>query len=656
MGANRSKCSASQWGLRVAMAALLTFGSMVGYDPSASAAGDTVTISDASFAQCIAWNLHLPAETTTFDSTTLANLASLSCSYNSGYDGSLRSLEGIQAMTGLVALDADQNSITSLAPLSGLVGLKSLSIGDNPVTTLDPLASITSLTSLSVGGTFTDLSPIEHLTNLTSLNLAGEFPDLGPIRNLSGLQSLGLGSPRLESLAPLSGLFGLTRLGLEGSRISDLGPLGPLTQLTSLNISNSGAIQIGALESLTALRELTLENDQIGDVTALANLTNLESLDLTNNRIQSLAPLGGLFRLTSLIASNNPLSNLSALAALTNLEYLNLDHTGLSDVTEVASFPRGAPRLDSVWIQGNNVSDITAFPDWVVVTAWGQSLSMSVTVGEAKTMPMKSTGTFWDFTNASPGLSVVDNSVVASAPGVYTVDFEQESSDRYGGTLTVTATAPAGPAPTPGAEPTPSESTAPAPDPPALASLIATGKPSISGTAKAGTTLKARIPKGKAAIRWSQTGVKVSHQWLVGGQVRSTKTKYRVQAKDAGLPVTFALVANKSGYATGYAASSPKTVAKLATKTNLASRTLTAGVAGWARINVRTNKLSAIGTVNVLANGKVVATTTLTAASKGKATLNLPAFARGTVTLRAVYTGSTQTKASTSKTLRIKVR
>ncbi|MCB1273027.1 MAG: hypothetical protein KDB25_01335 [Leucobacter sp.] len=91
-----------------------------------------------------------------------------------------------------------------------------------------------------------------------------------------------------------------------------------------------------------------------------------------------------------------------------------------------------------------------------------------------------------------------------------------------------------------------------------LKKLTATPVPKISGTAKAGRTLKAK------AGTWKPSGVKLSYRWKRNGTsiAGATKSSYRVTAADRGKTLTVTVTGSKSGYAKTAKKSAGKKVAK----------------------------------------------------------------------------------------------
>ncbi len=72
------------------------------------------------------------------------------------------------------------------------------------------------------------------------------------------------------------------------------------------------------------------------------------------------------------------------------------------------------------------------------------------------------------------------------------------------------------------------------------------GKVSISGTAKVGKKLSAKVSK------WKPSGIKFRYQWLRNGVAigGATKSSYKIAKADKGLKISVRVTATKAGYAT----------------------------------------------------------------------------------------------------------
>jgi Leucine-rich repeat (LRR) protein len=100
-------------------------------------------------------------------------------------------LTGIQCLTGLVSLGANNNNIPDLSPLGSLTNLTMLGLSFVFVEDISPLSSLTNLQYLMLGSNnITDISALESLPNLTTLDLArNEITDISPLVSNEGIGS-----------------------------------------------------------------------------------------------------------------------------------------------------------------------------------------------------------------------------------------------------------------------------------------------------------------------------------------------------------------------------------------------------------------------------------------------------------------------------------
>ncbi|MBO1902835.1 hypothetical protein J4H92_12855 [Leucobacter weissii] len=125
------------------------------------------------------------------------------------------------------------------------------------------------------------------------------------------------------------------------------------------------------------------------------------------------------------------------------------------------------------------------------------------------------------------------------------------------------------------------------------APVIAGAKPTISGTARVGSTLTAR------ATGWTPTGVKLSYQWLRGGKAISgsaaKKASYKLVAADAKKRISVRVTGTLTGAANVVQTSAAKTVAngKISAKsvkvtgTAKSGKTLRAKTSSWSPKGVK---------------------------------------------------------------------
>ncbi len=246
----------------------------------------------------------------------LAGLGSLSAR-NRG----IRDLTGIEAATGLKALDLGFNPLADLRPLAGLpalesvnldgaaldlgplavlTGLRRLSVRHNLIDDLRALAALSALTELDVGDNrIEDLGPLAALGRLAVLRAdRNRIGDLWPLAGLTGLQVLELGANRVRDLQPLAGLERLESLQLAGNGLAELHSLSGLKRLTSLGLAGNAIKNLGPIAGLDGLQRLDLRGNFVGDLWSLRGLSSLAWVHIGGSRIKDLAPLDGLDRLT----------------------------------------------------------------------------------------------------------------------------------------------------------------------------------------------------------------------------------------------------------------------------------------------------------------------------------------------------------------------
>lgn len=166
-------------------------------------------------------------------------------------------------------------------------------------------------------------------------------------------------------------------------------------------------------------------------------------------------------------------------------------------------------------------------------------------------------------------------------------------------------------------------------------------------------------PAVGAIAQWSRSANHVAYVEAVGpgylilsedSYTSKVYRRYRVEATDSWFPEAFIHFRD-----VGAAAAPMK--AAVATQVSVAvpSRVNTS-VRAVATVTVTTADGSApVGVVRVRRGGVTVATATLTAASKGRATVLLPKLKRGTRWISAVYDGNASTLAATSRSARVVV-
>ena len=208
-------------------------------------------------------------------------------------------------MATLIALSAQDASISDLTGLETATNLTELQLWDNAISNISAVAGLTKLTKLYLwGNAIADLSHVAGLTNLTDLRL---------------------GENSIANVSAVAALTNLTHLGLRENSVSDIAAVAGLTNLTELRIGDNTISSIAAVANLTNLVWLDAPNNSISDLAAVANLTNLTSLTMSGNSITDLSAVAGLTDLLELFLAENAVSDLSPLVS----------NTGLGENTEI---------------------------------------------------------------------------------------------------------------------------------------------------------------------------------------------------------------------------------------------------------------------------------------------------------------------------------
>lgn len=299
----------------------------------------------------------------------------------------IQSLDGIECLTDLSALDLSFNVVSELTPLASLTGLVDLDLSGNNLSDLTQLSGLTNLNRLiAATNDVVDLTPLVgnpgidagDLIDLTDNPIdceiqgfnIGQLEDRGVILGTNcyrptncvtgpltfvdpGLEAavrVALDMPTgpithgagatvsvldasLRDISSLEGLECLTQLqnlDLSSNFVSDLSPLSGLDSLTTLKLGGNSVseVELASISSLTLLQVLFLQNNSIGDVSPLSGLFALRSLHLDFNVITDVVPLGGLSQLTKLTLANNALPDLTPL-----LDNQGLDAGDFLDIT-----------------------------------------------------------------------------------------------------------------------------------------------------------------------------------------------------------------------------------------------------------------------------------------------------------------------------------
>ena len=180
--------------------------------------------------------------------------------------------------------------ITDLKPLKRLTNLTMLDCSNTNIKSLDGIQFLTGLRELDCSNN-DNLSSLEYIAGLVNL------------------ESVNCGNTMVKSLAPLTYLKKLRRLDAHYCTINKLGTIGELKSLTHLDLSeNQSLFSLEGMQKLTQLAEFNCSETNISDLTPLSNIKTLESLNISKTRVTTLRPLQMSRNLTELDCSDTKIS------------------------------------------------------------------------------------------------------------------------------------------------------------------------------------------------------------------------------------------------------------------------------------------------------------------------------------------------------------
>lgn len=108
-------------------------------------------------------------------------------------DRQIQTLDGVEHLARLEALDLSRNNLEDVSPLAGLDSLKFLTLDDNQVSDLTPIRRLPALVVLSINNNkVTDVSPLLSVSSLEALEIIGNPLTTESIALLKELQDRGV--------------------------------------------------------------------------------------------------------------------------------------------------------------------------------------------------------------------------------------------------------------------------------------------------------------------------------------------------------------------------------------------------------------------------------------------------------------------------------
>ena len=203
-------------------------------------------------------------------------------------DNTLRNLDALANMYGLVEVDLDHNAVVDLKAFQKLANLEILDLAYNSVENLQPLAGCVRLTNLDLShNAVKELSTLNNMNLLKELNLeANALEDVSVLADNTALVKLNISETQIEDISMLAGLISLEEFRFAKNQVKEL-PKWPEGSLILIDGTNN---QVGSLEVLGKMQNLTyvyMDYNKIKNVDALGSCYRLMILNVYGNEIKN---------------------------------------------------------------------------------------------------------------------------------------------------------------------------------------------------------------------------------------------------------------------------------------------------------------------------------------------------------------------------------
>jgi internalin A len=250
----------------------------------------------------------------------------------------LKTLEGVQVLTGLQEFACNANFVRDLTPLSGLKELTWIQIYDNDIQTIEPLANLPSVTTLDVSRNgIRSLKPIANWTWIKHLAIYNceNLIDISEIANFKLLTDLNISFLPVPnfSLQMLEDHKDLENLRIQGMVHSneEMKYIMYHPKLEQLTMGkNDNVTTIDSLRFLTKLEYLDIHSNNVADISTVRNFPKLVKFVIYRNPITDLSPLLNCHELRSLFAHELPAKDYGPLYQMGWLQHLSLSQSAFT--------------------------------------------------------------------------------------------------------------------------------------------------------------------------------------------------------------------------------------------------------------------------------------------------------------------------------------
>ncbi|MFT3942419.1 MAG: hypothetical protein QM705_01145 [Ancrocorticia sp.] len=170
----------------------------------------------------------------------------------------------LQYATGIWSLDLADNNISDISLLAAIPNVSYLLLNGNKISDVTPLAGFEHFWVIDVSSNqIVDFSPLTRIEWLEIVNLSNNrIVDVSPVVDIAGLESLILANNQIVDVSPFAEFTSVWSLDLSGNQISDVSPLAALHS-SYLYLSGNRITDVSPLKSVDGYAALDIADQKI---------------------------------------------------------------------------------------------------------------------------------------------------------------------------------------------------------------------------------------------------------------------------------------------------------------------------------------------------------------------------------------------------------
>ena len=267
----------------------------------------------------------------------------------------MRSLEGLQYLTGIDSLKIDRTEVKDFSAVSELKGLKYLYLYENDMEKLPSFDDLDALLEIEAPwNKITDISGLtcaSHIRKITlNDNLITKLPDLS---SLMYLEKLILFSNKISEIEITGDMPSLTEIALDDNLITDISPLKDLSSLQYLSVRYNKLTGFDPEDVFPYIDDLYIDGNILESYDLSDNFPAITSLGVSDSGLTDFGPLLTHPTIKALYVYNNDISDVSEIASSDNrvIELIDLSNNIISDLSPFADYEFTFP----IYLKGNPI-------------------------------------------------------------------------------------------------------------------------------------------------------------------------------------------------------------------------------------------------------------------------------------------------------------